>query len=148
MRDVSRPITASMYNEVYDPVKDAYGFELDSDEDELSDICNEESVTRVESHEKDELPPPVQPIQPEPVFATDDLSAIASKLNPEDISDYLRYLKLDQYVEEFLNNEVDGDTMYDINDDILESMSVDTKKDRIKIKSKFKQWLRKKIAET
>ena len=76
-----------------------------------------------------------------------DLSAAAEKITPEDISDYLRSLKLDEYIEEFLENNVDGNLMYDIDDDTLESVGVKTKKERIKIKCRFKQWLRRRAAE-
>ena len=76
---------------------------------------------------------------------TDDLSKAAKKLTSEDIADYLRYLKLDEYIEMFMDNEVDGDMMFDIDYDTLETvLGVDTKKDRLKIKTKFKQWLREK----
>ena len=79
---------------------------------------------------------------------TDDLSEVASELTSEDIADYLRFLKLDEYIEKFMENDVDGDMMFDgIDDDTLETvLGVDTAKDRLKIKTKFKQWLRKKVA--
>ena len=79
---------------------------------------------------------------------TDDLSEAASELTSEDIADYLRFLKLDEYIEKFMENDVDGDMMFDgIADDTLETvLGVDTAKDRLKIKTKFKQWLRKKVA--
>ena len=76
------------------------------------------------------------------------MSEAASELTSEDIADYLRFLKLDEYVEKFMENDVDGDMMFDgIDDDTLETvLGVDTAKDRLKIKTKFKQWLRKKVA--
>ena len=70
---------------------------------------------------------------------------IASELTSEDIADYLRDLKLDDYIENFKEIDVDGDMMFDIDYDTLETvLGVDTKKDRVKIKTKFKQWLWKK----
>ena len=76
------------------------------------------------------------------------MSEAASELTSEDIADYLRFLKLDEYIEKFMDNDVDGDMMFDgIDDDTLETvLGVDTAKDRLKIKTKFKQWLRKKVA--
>lgn len=76
------------------------------------------------------------------------MSEAASELTSEDIADYLRFLKLDEYIEKFMENDVDGDMMFDgIDDDTLETvLGVDTAKDRLKIKTKFKQWLRKKVA--
>ena len=73
------------------------------------------------------------------------LRKIASELTSEDIADYLHYLKFDGYIEQFKENDVDGDIMFDIDDETLETLGVDTKKDRIKIKAKFKQWLWKKV---
>ena len=70
------------------------------------------------------------------------MSAIAKKLGPADISNYLRSLKLDRYIETFEECEIDGSIMYDIDDETLKSLGVDTMKDKIKIKNKFKQWLR------
>ena len=76
------------------------------------------------------------------------MSEAASELTSEDIADYLHFLKLDEYIEKFMENDVDGDMMFDgIDDDTLETvLGVDTAKDRLKIKKKFKQWLRKKVA--
>ena len=71
---------------------------------------------------------------------------IASELTSEDIADYLRDLKLDDYIENFKEIDVDGDMMFDIDYETLETvLGVDTKKDRAKIKTKFKQWLWKKV---
>ena len=73
----------------------------------------------------------------------DQLSQIAGTLTQDDVADYLRYLKLDQYVETFLKNEIDGNIMFDITSEILEELGVDINVHRIKIKGSFKQWLRK-----
>ena len=148
-----REMTAQVnYALIYDPVKGVYGFD-----DETEDIEDEKSVpiggAIIEERDSpqlnqlqnvnEEAPPP-----PPPAPTSDsDLSAAADKITPEDISDYLRSLKLDQYVEEFLENEIDGTALYDIDNDTLESMGVDTKKDRIKIKTRFKRWLRERAAE-
>ena len=45
-----------------------------------------------------------------------------------------------------MENDLDGDMMFDgIDDDTLETvLGVDTDKNRLKIKTKFKQWLQKK----
>ena len=75
----------------------------------------------------------------------DDLSKVAKKLTSEDIADYLHYLKFDDYIENFKEIDVDGDMMFDIDDETLKiALGVDTMKDRVKIKTKFKQWLREK----
>ena len=76
------------------------------------------------------------------IILLDDLSAIAKKLGPKDISNYLRFLKLDRYIEEFEECDINGSIMYDIDDETLKELRVDTKKDRIKIKKTLKQWLR------
>ena len=78
---------------------------------------------------------------------TDDLSKAANNLTIEEIEEYLRYLKLDEYVEMFREIGVDGNMMFDIDYETLKELGVDTIKDRIKIKTNFKQWLRKKVAE-
>ena len=144
-----REMTATVdYALVYDPVKGAYGFD-----DEIEDYEDEESVpiggAILEERESPQLNQ-LQNVNEEapPASTSDsDLSAAAEKITPEDISDYLRSLKLDEYIEEFFKNDIDGNLMYDIDDDILESVGVKTKKDRIKIKGRFKQWLRKRAAE-
>lgn len=79
---------------------------------------------------------------------TDDLSEAASDLTSEDIADYLRFLKLDEYIKKFEEIDVDGITMLEIDNDTLETdLGVDTAKDRVKIKTKFKWWLRKRMAQ-
>ena len=73
---------------------------------------------------------------------TDDLSEAASQFTPENIADYLHFLKL---------NDVDGDMMFDgIDDDTLETvLGVDITKDGLKIKTKSgsdyyaRSWLKK-----
>ena len=79
------------------------------------------------------------------MLSDDKLRKIASELTSEDIADYLHYLKFGEYIEQFKENEVDGDIMFDIDDETLKALGVDTVKDRIKIKIKFKQWLWKKV---
>lgn len=74
-----------------------------------------------------------------------DLNEYACKLSVEDVADYLRELKLDQYVEVFMENEVDGGVLYDMDASMLEEfLGVVIKSDRFKIMSRYKQWLRKK----
>ena len=77
------------------------------------------------------------------VVIDDQLSQAADNLTQEGVADYLRYLKLDQYVEKFLENEIDGNMMFDMTSDMLEELGVDTNAHRMKIKGSFKQWLRK-----
>ena len=148
-----REMTATVdYALVYDPVKGAYGFD-----DETEDYEDEESVpiegAIIEEKESPQLNQlqnvnEEAPLPPPPASTSNsDLSAAAEKITPEDISDYLRSLKLDEYIDEFLENDIDGNLMYDVDDDTLESVGVTTKKDRIKIKGRFKQWLRKRAAE-
>lgn len=138
LRDVSSEITL---DNVLDPnTEELYGFQI-----------------------KPKLPEPVPEPEPEPkpddpfdgklnflhvliiISMTDDLSNIASKLNRTKISEYLLSLKLSYYVDEFFDNDIDGNAMFDITDEVLESLGVDTKRDRIKIKTRFKQWLRNKF---
>ena len=144
-----REMTAQVnYALVYDPVKGVYGFDDNTEDDENEEsvpiggaIMEERDSPQLNQlHNVNEEAPPPPP--PAPTSDSD-----LEKITAEDISDYLRSLKLDQYVEEFLENEIDGTALYDIDDDTLESMGVDTKKDRIKIKTRFKHWLRKKAAE-
>ena len=78
---------------------------------------------------------------------TEDLSKDANKLTSEDIAEYLRYLKLNDYIKEFRDIGVNGNMMFDIDYDTLKELGVDTVKDRINIKTNFKQWLRKKVPE-
>ena len=76
------------------------------------------------------------------------MSEAASDLTSEDIADYLRFLKLDEYIKKFQEIDVDGITMLEIDNETLETdLGVDTAKDRVKIKTKFKWWLRKKMAQ-
>ena len=65
----------------------------------------------------------------------------------EDITEYLCYLKLDEYIDMFREIGVNGNMMFDIDYETLEELGVDTIKDRVNIKTNFKQWLRKKVAE-
>ena len=73
----------------------------------------------------------------------DQLSQVAGTLTQDDVADYLRYLKLYQYVDTFLKNGVDGNMMFDINFEMLEVLGVDTDIHKLKIKGSFKQWLRR-----
>ena len=133
------------YTQIYDPVKGAYGFD--------EEIIAEENIM---TEENDSMPtePQDSPNLSRPETISEealpaaqtgdhDLSAAAEKVTSADISDYLRSLKLDQYIEEFMENDIDGITLFYIDDEILESLGVDTKKDKIKIKTRFKQWLKK-----
>ena len=75
-----------------------------------------------------------------------DKRMLVCQLTPNDVADYLRSLKLDQYVETFLENDVDGEMMNEIiNESTLEALDVQ-KKDRLKIKFKFKSWAEKRVA--
>ena len=55
---------------------------------------------------------------------------------------------MSKYEEVFFENDVDGDTLFDADLELLYELGVDLKKDRIKIKSKFKQWLRENSSKT
>ena len=74
---------------------------------------------------------------------------LVCQLTPNDVADYLRSLKLDQYVETFLENDVDGEMMNEITNEssnnTLEALDVQ-KKDWLKIKLKFKSWAEKRVA--
>ena len=54
---------------------------------------------------------------------------------------------MEEYIEMFREIGVDGNMMFDIDNETLKELGVDTIKDRIKIKTNFKQWLRKKMAK-
>ena len=74
---------------------------------------------------------------------------LVCQLTPNDVADFLRSLKLDQYVETFLENDVDGEMMNEIinenSNNTLEALDVQ-KKHRLKIKLKFKPWAEKRVA--
>ena len=134
------------YTQVYDPVKGAYGFDEEIIAEE--DIMTEENDSMPEgSQDSPNIGQPETIIEEAPPAAQTgdhDLSAAAEKVTSADISDYLRSLKLDQYIEEFMEMDIDGIALFDIDDETLQTLGVDTKKDRLKIKTRFKQWLRKK----
>ena len=145
LREVSRPI---IYDEVLNPLTELYGFQLEGDDDSSDeDMQQLDDDTVVQNYVRNDSEPHDKDLDngTTPGNTSDDLSSVAGQLAPKDISEYLESIQLHDYVEDFLDNEIDGDAMYDMDDDMLASLGVDTKKDRIKIKSKFKQWLRKKL---
>jgi hypothetical protein len=122
---------------VFNPITGLYGFDNEVYEEEDSDELAEDISISV--------PNANVPLVTQPSSINDELSNLAAELTPEDIIDYLKSLKLiGNYTEEFLNLEVDGVTMFDIEEDFLESLGVDTKIDRVKIKTRFKHWLKSK----
>ena len=141
------------YTQVYDPVKCAYGFD-----NETEDYKDEESMgrydTTTEHKESPQLSqpqtitetPPLNSLAPPGTISDTDLSVAAGSITSKDISGYLFFLKLDHHVGHFLENEIDGNAMYDIDDETLKLLGVGILKDRIKIRTQFKQWLRKKVA--
>ena len=141
------------YSQVYDPVKDAYGFELEFTDDEEESICakgvEHSKPAPVDKEEPSPPPPPPPPVTTAiPITSEDiDLRAIAEKVTPEDMSEYLQSLNLQKYIENFLDFEIDGIAMLDMNDEILKSIGVDTRKDQVKMKMKYKNWLIKRAAE-
>ncbi|XP_019860430.1 PREDICTED: uncharacterized protein LOC109588753 [Amphimedon queenslandica] len=135
------------YTQVYDPVKGAYGFDDEEIIAEENIITEEDESMPEVSQDFPNLSRPETIIEEAPPAAQTsdhDLSAAAEKVTSTEISNYLRSLKLDQYIEEFMEMEIDGIALFDIDDETLETLGVDTKKDRLKIKTRFKQWLRKK----
>ena len=81
-----------------------------------------------------------------------DLSEYASELTKEDIADYLHEKKLSQYVKTFMDNEVDGEMLYGAVDDVAnadtmlqEVLGVDVKRDRSRIITTYKPWLKKRF---
>ena len=74
------------------------------------------------------------------------LRVTAINLTPNDVADYLRSLKLDEYIDDFLDYEIDGIELLDVDDKTLKTI-VDEKKDRFKIKANYKNWLIKKAAK-
>ncbi|XP_019863986.1 PREDICTED: uncharacterized protein LOC109593260 [Amphimedon queenslandica] len=135
------------YTQVYDPVKGAYGFDdeeiiaeesiMTEENDSMPEVSQDSPKLSRPENVSEEAPPAAQ-------TSDHDLSAAAEKVTSTDVSDYLRSLKLNQYIEEFMEMEIDGIALFDIDDETLETLGVDTKKDRLKIKTRFKQWLRKK----
>ena len=153
LREVSTPLT---HDQVLNPITEKYGFQIDNETvlENGSVEMNFHKDTPLEPQEvqqQDQTNQPPVSAEGNNVFTEnsliklillDDLSTIAKKLGPTDISNYLRSLKLDRYIEAFEECEVDGSILYDIDDETLKSLGVDTMKDKIKIKNKFKQWLR------
>ena len=78
-----------------------------------------------------------------------DKRMLVCQLTSNDVADFLRTLKLDQYVKTFLENDVDGEMMNEIisesSNDTLEVLHVQIKH-RLKIKLKFKPWAEKRVA--
>ena len=78
-----------------------------------------------------------------------DKHILVCQLTPDDVADFLRSLKLDQYVETFLEYGVDGVMMNEIrnesSNDTLKALDVE-KKDRLMIKLKFKPWAEEQVA--
>jgi hypothetical protein len=139
LEHLSDAITTS-FDIVYNPVTGLYGFDQD---EALGDSDSEVSVEEDVSKEQTTVIDSGKPLEIQAESQKDDLSSKASELIPDDICDYLRSLKLDgDYTDKFIENEVDGDMMFDMDDETLKSYGVSTVKDRGKIKSKFKQWLR------
>lgn len=144
-----------LYVNVFDPSNELYGFQTKPDNSEP------ELLPSKPSDSLDPTDPPSPKTEPEPpkpqkglrlkcmynyIFIAD-LSEYAHKLSKEDISDYLRDLKLDQYVEVFMEYEVDGGMLYDMDDSALEeALNVELKSDRFKIMYKYKPWLRQKFS--
>lgn len=142
------------YTQVYDPVKGAYGFDDEIDEDYKNEDSMGRYGTTTEHKESPQLSqpqkiteePPLNSLAPPGTSGDTDLSVAAESITLEDISGYLFFLKLDHHVRHFLENEIDGNAMYDIDDETLKLLGVGIMKDRIKIRTQFKQWLRKKVA--
>ena len=74
-------------------------------------------------------------------LGTDAWKEYARKMTPEDVGDYLRSIKLDQYVEAFAGEEVDGEMFLDVVEkeekDFLDSLSVESAVHKRRIFTKF-----------
>ena len=66
---------------------------------------------------------------------------MARALSTDDVCTYLKSLKLGQYVELFMNNDVDGTLMWEMTSEGLEALGVADPFHRCKIKAKFNDYL-------
>ena len=76
--------------------------------------------------------------------ATDAWKEFARKMTPKDVGDYLRSIKLDQYVKAFADDEVNGKMLLDVVEDkdkeFLDSLGVKSKVHIRKIFSEFSDY--------
>ena len=69
------------------------------------------------------------------------LEKAAEKLTADEVSEYLRSIKMGQYSEEFAANDIDGRLMWALKDGDLIDFGIDNGFHRRKILSKFKPFL-------
>jgi hypothetical protein len=138
LKHLSDIAEGTTFDIVFNPITGLYGFDNEVYEEEDSDELAEDISISVPNENV--------PLVTQHSSLNDELSNLAAELTPEDIIDYLKSLKLiGNYTEEFLKLEVDGITMfYSIEEDSLESLGVDIKRDRLKIKVQFERWLKSK----
>ena len=69
-------------------------------------------------------------------------SDLVKKVGPEKVEEYLESIKMEKYVQSFLENKVDGEMMLILTtEDLKETLEVDPR-DILKIQTKFKTWLK------
>ena len=68
---------------------------------------------------------------------------MASTLTKEDIRRYLQVIKLDEYIELFLENDIDGQLLFDLTEVELKDIGIINAFHRKKIITKFRPYLMK-----
>lgn len=72
------------------------------------------------------------------------ITAQAKGLTAEDVGDFLRSIGLPQYVETFVSNGIDGETLLSLDDNDLKELEVEKRFQRKKILIKYKTFLENK----
>ena len=72
------------------------------------------------------------------------ITAQAKGLTAEDVGDFLRSIVLPQYVENFVSNGIDGETLLGLDDNDLKELGVEKGFQRKKILIKYKTFLENK----
>ena len=67
----------------------------------------------------------------------------AGNLTAEGVGQFLKEIKLEKFVELFIENGIDGETLIAFDDKDLEDMGIEKKYERTKILKKFKNYLQK-----
>ena len=71
------------------------------------------------------------------------LEEFTNCITVENIAEYLKSLKLDQYITNFTKNDVDGNLLWHLTDDDLKDIGITKGFDRRKILNKFKPYVMK-----
>ena len=71
------------------------------------------------------------------------LSEIAKSVDKDGIKKFLHHIKLSQYIELFLNNDIDGNMLVALSQEDLKDLGVNNKFHRTKIIVQFQSYLEK-----